>query len=304
LFVGYFASAGSMIGLVFHPRLDSLPFNKQLRAATFSLYTPAILISKSRYCPRAIRHHLSWSIGEQRKRVFSHAMTFAKRGFQVNRTQQTSHPRISTPNLGRVAPSWSFWDWRRHQLLSFGASLLDDDKEITFSKMDPAARRRAMQRHSGPSLEEARGLTPPRSEDQVGGCSSEAGATVPPERAFYDVIDVKVPRFEDRPDLVVAELDGGPFVTGFVDIRDERELSKTQHATQDRASVFTFRVACPELLLDESHIVQLQCSAPSSDEDKKSRVFAALADRIVCQKEFPKRDDQSKLMSFSFGFNR
>jgi hypothetical protein len=159
LFVGYFASAGSMIGLAFHPRVDSLAFSKQLRATTFSLYTPVILISKTRYCPKAVREHLSWSIGEQRKRVFTHTMAVSKRGVQTSRTQQTSHPRTSTPHLDRVGPSYGFWDWERDQLLSFGASLFMDAENIAISKMDPAERRRQMLRHSGFEIGEA-GRTP------------------------------------------------------------------------------------------------------------------------------------------------
>jgi hypothetical protein len=327
LFVGYFASAGSMIGLAFHPRVDSLAFNKQLREATFLLYKPVILISKSRYCPKAIRHHLSWSIGEQRKRVFRHAMAVTTRGFRVNRTVQTSHPRISTPNLDRVVPRWSFWDWQNHQLLSFGASLLKDAEELTFSKTDPAARSPQMRRHGGfefgepwkiseviprDSHEGKRGQTEHLdevpSEAQVGGSHSQDGVTAAPEQVFYNPIDAKFQCFDNRPDLILTDHDGEqsvedasqkPSKVSVIDIRDEPDLSDASPRTRVQATVYTFRVACPELLLDESHIVQLQCSATASDKDEKARIFADVRNRIVCQKEFPRRDDQISLSSFS-----
>lgn len=130
LIVGYVESAGSMIGLAFHPRVKSLPFGDQVREATFTFYTPAILISQSRYCPKAVPQFLSWSIGKQRNAVFHHVLKVAQRDFLRNPSRQASSRRppaslISSP----MEPTSGFRGWRGQQLLSFGTKLFKDHQK-------------------------------------------------------------------------------------------------------------------------------------------------------------------------------
>lgn len=120
--------------------------------------------------------------------------------------------------------------------------------------------------------------------------------------------------FDERPDLILSELDSDrsivdmtvrPFKVSVIDIRDEQELSKSSADSQDRTSLYTLRVASPELLLEESQVVKLRCPVETTAEDVTNRIFPVLGNRIVCQKEFPKRDEYSRFLSTTFfGVNR
>jgi hypothetical protein len=300
LIVGYVASAGSMIGLAFHPRVSSLPFSNQVREATFALYTPAILICRSRCCLKMIPQFLSWSIGRQRKRVAMHAMHVGQRDFQFNRTRQKpSHPRLSTPNLDRVALKPGFCSWRGQQLLSFGSSLFKDHNDAVIAE----SKANSFIMSSSPS--QPVGLTP-RSGGQ-----DEDGVTVAAMMTLRDPIATMSQHFDDRPDLILSDFDSDrfivdetvrPFKVSVIDLRDEQDVSTTLSGSS--TSLYTLRVASPELLLDESQVVQLQRPSETSAEDATNRIFPVLGNRIVCQKEFPERDHRAELFSFSLGFNR
>jgi hypothetical protein len=119
--------------------------------------------------------------------------------------------------------------------------------------------------------------------------------------------------FDDRPDLILIGSDSDHALEGdtqpsyrvsVIELRDEQDLPNASLTARDQVSVYTLRVSSPELLLDESHLLRLQCSNSSSDVDKKARIFANVRNRIVCQKEFPKVEPRWDIFHSSLGIYR
>lgn len=119
--------------------------------------------------------------------------------------------------------------------------------------------------------------------------------------------DTSAQLFEDRPDLILPDLNhqtagnGGkqPFKVHFIDIDEEF----FPISSRSQATVFALKVPSPELLLNESHIVQLRNSKSPSKEDSP-RTFAALENRIRYQEEFPVNRVSPSLISFTIGLYR
>ncbi len=298
LLTGYVASTGQILGWAFHPQIDSLPFGTTLQNCVLTFYTPVFVLAGSKHCPDVVPLFMSSCMGDQRERVALVIAVMAEK-WAYSSGDDEEAPYGELAFQARLAILVHTFVGRLG--VQFGAPPVAaprsgevDESQPNFDTQSAAA-----------DLNDAT-LIEPQLPLEVCPSSRLGGSLALPE-------DLPLKCFEDRPDLILTASDSDqsveeraqqPFHLSFIDIRDEQELSITLPSTLDQAAVYTLRVDCPELLLDESHVVQLRCFANAPDADEKDRTFPGLRNRIVCQKEFPHRDHQSELLNIIMGFNR
>ncbi|MDB5346227.1 MAG: hypothetical protein JWP89_4604 [Schlesneria sp.] len=338
MLVTYVASAGQISGLAFSPFVNrTFPLDHRLQCGVIRFYEPVFIVAGSDWCPRLIPSFISFCMGTQRKAVAIELNQMARDAIGEARLERARQLAMFSEKL-RV--QYGIFDDRPELIIAEVKHRFADQVPLQSFVMtpDPIVIRwneltcEDWKRIDGEILQ-AQGVTilypddidwlVPESKDDDGdyvvcdplqvSCIPEDDVTATPVTTYHNLGNTKLQCFEDRPDLILTDLDSvqsvelpaqRPFSVGVIDLRDEQDLSDASPRTRDQAPVYTFRVAHPELLLDESHIVQLQCSTHASDEDENARIFADVRNRIFCQKEFPRREDQLNVWSFSLGFNR
>lgn len=337
MLMAYVASAGQISGLAFSPFVNrTFPLDHRLQSGVLRFYEPLFIVAGSEWCPRLIPSFISFCMGAQKKAVAIELNQIARNAIVEARLERARQLAMFSEKLG---VQYGIFDDRPEVIIAEVKHLFSGQypPQSVVIAPDPIVIRwneltcEDWGRIDG-AIFQAQGVTilypddidwlapAPKADDgdnvvcdPLQLCVSEDDVAAIPITTYHNLSNSRLQCFEDRPDLLQTDLDNAqsvevpgrrPFNVGVIDIRDEQDLRNASTITGNHATVYTLRVARPELLLDETYIVQLQCPADSSVEEEKARIFANVGNRIVRQKEFPRRDSLSHLTNFSLGIYR